>query len=209
MFFSSGEVQDILPKLVWWVISNYIEVLATITGLIYLIYSVKGNILLWVFGLITSLLYVYVFFQSKIYADMGINIYYVIISIYGWIHWSRPKNMTKELPVLKINFKLGLILFLLSILIFVIISVLLKQFTDSDIALWDAFTTSLSIIATWMLARKIIEHWIIWIVVDAVSVGLYVYKGLYPTVFLFVVYTSLAVLGYFEWYKKWKMQATK
>lgn len=209
MLFFSDEIQNVFTQVIWWVLSNYIEILATITGLIYLIYSVKGNILLWVFGLITSLLYVFVFYQAKIYADMGVNIYYVIISIYGWIHWSKSMNNTKELPVIKINFRMGLMLLLTSILIFVLIAFVLKKFTDSDIAFWDAFTTSLSVIATWMLARKILEHWIIWIVVDAVSVGLYVYKGLYPTVFLFIVYSSLAIMGYIEWHKKWKTQKVK
>ncbi|MGD2033429.1 MAG: nicotinamide riboside transporter PnuC [Bacteroidales bacterium] len=208
MVFNQGNVQDGIAEVIWWILVNYIEILATLTGLIYLVYSVKGKKLLWVFGLITSLLYVYVFFRSKIYADMGINVYYVIISIYGWIHWSRPSDHSRELPVSKLNPAKGLVLVLISILLFAVIAFILMNFTDSDIALWDAFTTSLSIVATWMLARKILEHWIVWIIVDSVSAGLYVYKGLYPTVLLFVVYTTLAVFGYYEWRKLWKIQET-
>lgn len=209
MLVSAGEIQNTFTKVIWWLLCNSIEVVATITGLIYLVYSVKGNVLLWLFGLITSLLYVYVFFQSKIYADMGINIYYVVISIYGWIHWSKPGKNANELPVSKIRLPLGFILLLISILLFVFIAYILRKYTDSDIALWDAFTTALSIVATWMLARKILEHWLIWIVVDSVSAGLYIYKGLYPTVLLFIVYTSLAILGYIEWQKTWKKQMLK
>jgi len=209
MLVSAGEIQNIFTKVIWWLLCNSIEVIATITGLIYLVYSVKGNILLWLFGLITSLLYVYVFFQSKIYADMGINIYYVVISVYGWIHWSKPGKNANELPVSKIRLPLGFALLLISIFLFVFIAYILRKYTDSDIALWDAFTTALSIVATWMLARKILEHWLIWIVVDSVSAGLYIYKGLYPTVFLFIVYTSLAILGYIEWHKTWKKQMLK
>jgi len=78
---------------------------------------------------------------------------------------------------------------------------ILRRFTDSPIPFWDAFTTSLSIFATWMLARKKIEQWLIWIFVDLVSVGLYLYRGLYPTVFLFLVYAVMAVIGYYEWRK--------
>jgi nicotinamide mononucleotide transporter len=193
-----------------WILKNYIEILATVTGLIYLVYSIKGKVLLWLYGIITSLLYVYVFFNSKIYADMSINIYYVIISIYGWIHWYKRENGGKEeLQFSRLNLKNGIILFLITLLIFFLISFILKKFTDSSIIFWDAFITAGSITATWMLARKILEHWLIWIVVDALSIGLYIYKGLYPTVFLFLVYTILAVIGFFEWRRLWKVQENR
>lgn len=191
-----------------WFIANYIEILATITGLIYLIYSVQENKLLWLFGFITSALYIYVFLRAKIYADMGINVYYVIISIYGWIHWSSSKSSGKaNLPVQSIKMKLVIWLTLITAVLFLLIAFVLTKFTDSDIALWDAFTTAASITATWMLARKILEHWLVWIVVDSISVGLYIFKGLYPTVILFTVYSILAVLGYIEWKKTWKTES--
>ncbi len=81
------------------------------------------------------------------------------------------------------------------------IGVILDKFTDSPIPYWDAFTTAVSFTATWMLARKILEHWILWILVDAVSMGLYLYRGLYPTLVLFTIYTTMAAIGYFEWKK--------
>jgi nicotinamide mononucleotide transporter len=190
-----------------WILKNYIEIIATITGLIYLLYSIRGNILLWVYGLITSLLYVYVFFNSKIYADMGINVYYVVISIYGWANWNKKgEGNKKELPITKLSLGHSMVLLAITIAIFGLIAYILHKFTDSAIIFWDSFITAGSITATWMLARKIMEHWLIWVVVDALSIGLYIYKGLYPTVFLFLVYTTLAVVGYFEWKKQWKVQ---
>ncbi len=202
-------MKEILSSLLRWLFNNYIEILATITGLIYLVYSVKGNILLWLFGIITSALYVYVFFNSRIYADMSINIYYVIISIYGWVHWSYGgSNKKVELPVSRVTGKLSIILVFITLIIFLIIAYILNNYTDSDIAYWDAFVTSASITATWMLARKIMEHWLIWVVVDSISIGLYIYKGLYPTVLLFAVYTTLAAIGYFEWKKQWQAQTS-
>jgi len=186
---------------------NYIEILATIAGIIYLIFSIRGKMLLWFFGLITSLLYVYVFFVSKIYADMGINIYYVIISIYGWIHWASNRDEKKEtLPYSRLKKKQIWVLTAVTIIFFFIIAYILKKYTDSDVVVFDALTTAGSITATWMLARKIIEHWIIWVFVDAISIGLYIYKDLYPTVLLFIFYTVLAVVGYFEWLKLWRTQ---
>lgn len=190
-----------------WLAKHYIELLATITGLIYLAFSIRGHILLWPFGIITSLLYVYVCFKSGIYADMGINAYYVVISVYGWIHWAfRGAGEKAELPVSRLKMRLSLILLLITVVIFFFIAYVLNNYTDSTIGWWDAFTTALSITATWMLARKILEHWLIWIVVDSVSVGLYIYKGLYPTVLLFAVYTSLAILGFYEWKKLWRKE---
>jgi nicotinamide mononucleotide transporter len=193
-----------------WVIKNYIEIIATITGLIYLLYSIRGNVLLWVYGIITSMLYVFVFFESKIYADMGINIYYVVISIYGWMHWrKRGSGTKKELPVSRLNFWNSMVLLTLTLVLFVFIAYILKVFTDSTIIFWDALITAGSITATWMLARKILEHWLIWVVIDGLSIGLYIFKGLYPTVLLFLVYTTLAVVGYLEWKKQWKVQESQ
>jgi nicotinamide mononucleotide transporter len=196
-----------LYRLLNWLFTNYIEVLASVTGLIYLVYSIRGKMILWLFGLITSLLYVWVFFKSGIYADMGINVYYVIVSIYGWYHWKFGKNATQtSLPIRRLNQKAGIILLLVSGMLYIFILLVLKNFTDSTVAAWDAFITAFSITATWMLARKILEHWLIWIVVDFISVGLYIFKDLYPTVLLFIVYTILAFTGYKSWLKEWKKQ---
>ena len=145
--------------------------------------------------------------MAKIYADMSINIYYVAISIYGWLHWIRGKQINQEeLPVTRISRQQIIYLSLITFILFIFIAFILEKFTDSDIAIPDAVTTSASITATWLLARKILEHWLIWIIIDALSIGLYIYKGLYPTVILFMFYTSLALLGYIEWKRKWKKQ---
>lgn len=209
MYFSVPGIHDAFARVIWWIISNYIEVFATLTGLIYLVYSVKGNILCWLFGIISSLCFVYVFFHSKIYGNMGLYAYYVFVSIYGWIYWSKSYSDEKEFRVSIINMKYGGILLAISSILFVLIAVGLKKYTDSDIVFLDAFTTSLSIVATWMLARKILYHWLVWIVIDSVYIAMYIYKGLYATLILFVVYTIFAVIGYIEWHKKWKIQVTK
>lgn len=193
-----------------WIAKRYIEIIATITGLIYLYYSIKGNKKLWVYGFITSFLYVYVCYTAGIYADMAINIYYVAVSIYGWIHWTFYRNRnSKKIPVTKTKLKEFVIITLITIVLFIGIGYILKNYTDSNIPYWDAFTTSASITATWMLARKILEHWLIWILVDAISIGLYIFKGLYPTALLFLVYTTMAVVGYIEWKKQWLAQKEK
>lgn len=196
--------------IICWLVRDYIELAATLTGIIYLVYSIKGDRRLWFYGLITSALYVYVFYISGIYADMGINAYYVIISIYGWIHWTFYQQKEKhQLPYSAADKKQWLFIFLAIAILFLAIGLILDKATDSNIPYWDAFTTSSGIVATWMLARKIIDHWLIWIVVDFISVGLYFYKGLYPTVFLFVLNTVLAVTGYIQWRRAWKLQQSQ
>ncbi len=207
MISSGNQASELLNTLLSWLFDHYIEITATLTGLIYIVFSVRGKILLWLFGLISSSLYVYVYFRSKIYALMGINIYYVFISIYGWLHWKFPgKKNPKELPITRVKPPVLIWLLGISLVLFLMIIVILKKYTDSDVAVWDAFIASFSITATWMLARKIMEHWLIWIVVDMVAIILSLYKGLYPTVALYVCYTTLAMLGYREWLKLWKHQ---
>ncbi len=193
-----------------WITEQYVEILGVVFSLLYLLFSIRQNILLWPMGIISAILYMVVFYQSKFYADMGLNGYYFFISIYGWALWSkREAGGDKELPVTRIELKQGLVLAVITGFAFAAIGILLDRFTDSPVPYWDAFTTALSITATWMLARKIIEHWILWIIVDAVSMTLYLYRGLYPTLVLFAVYTIMAVVGYLQWKKALQNAGTK
>lgn len=186
-----------------WLASNRIELLGAILGIIYIFFSIRQSILTWPTGLITSALYIVVFFQSKFYADMGLQVYYVLISIYGWYYWIRGKKAENDssVPVRQVNKTLWIKLTGVTILLYFAILLVLLNFTDSDVPYMDSFTTALSITATWMLAKKYIEHWLIWIFVDLFSSGLYVYKNLWPTVILFLVYTFMAYFGFVEWRK--------
>ncbi|MFA5329841.1 MAG: nicotinamide riboside transporter PnuC [Prolixibacteraceae bacterium] len=194
---------DLLLK---WLSGNYIELLGAILGIAYIFFSIRQSILTWPVGLLTSVLYVWVFFVSKLYADMGLQVYYVFISIYGWYEWLRGNRSDKSqtLAISRMSFRLGLTLSGVSLLLFGFIWFILKNYTDSPVPMADALATSLSIVATWMLARKILEHWLVWIFVDAFSIGLFWYKDLMPTVILFVVYTIMAVVGFIEWKKEFK-----
>lgn len=185
-----------------WIAEHWVEILGVGFSLVYLYFSIRQNILLWPMGILSAVLYMVVFYQSKFYADMGLNAYYFIVSIYGWLAWrKRTDEGGDALPVSRIRLKLALILTLITALAFAGIGLLLDHFTDSPIPYWDAFTTALSFTATWMLARKIIEHWILWVIIDTVSMALYIYRGLYPTLVLFAIYTVMAVIGYIQWRK--------
>lgn len=151
------------------------------------------------------MLYCWVFMEAKFYAGMGLQFYYLIISLYGWWSWTHGEKNSSGGNFLKVSQTirgLWIRLFVVSLILNAMIFFVLHGYTDSPIPFWDAFTTSLSIIATWMLARKKLEHWLIWIFVDLVSASVYLYRGLYSTVFLFVVYAVMAGIGYNEWHKE-------
>ena len=188
-----------------WAFSNKVELAGTIFGLIYVWFSIRQSLLTWPAGIITSLLYCWVFLEAKFYAGMGLQGYYVIISVYGWWSWSTGGNVDSDDKKLRVTYTASILwikLFITNLLLTILMYYLLGRYTDSPIPFGDAFTTSLSIVATWMLARKKIEQWLIWIFVDLVSAGLYLYRGLYPTVFLFMIYTIMAGIGFYEWRKK-------
>ncbi len=192
-----------------WLTEHWIEIFGTISGLLYIYFSIKQNIWLWIVGFLTSAAYIVVFYNSKFYADMSLQVYYLIISVYGlyfWLKGTDKDSSKEELPVTATPRKTAIILTVVFVVLFILIGEILDKFTDSPVPWWDSFTTAASIVATWMLARKYIEQWLIWIVVDTVSLGLYIYKGLYFTSFLFLVYSIMAVVGYIQWKKS--MQTT-
>jgi len=178
---------------------EYIEIIGALIGLLYLYLEYKASVYLWPVGIIMPLFYIYIFFISKFYADMSINIYYFLASVYGWIRWGKKTEESKELSISYTPMKRLIHLFLMFAALFAIISWVLIRFTDSPVPFGDSFTTALSIIAMWMLANKYIEQWVLWIVVNVVSCILFVWKGLYPTALLYVVYSIVPVFGYIKW----------
>ena len=178
-----------------------IEGLAVSTGLASVWFSVKGRIWVYPIGLISVSIYVYLSFIYGIYADMAINIYYVLMSIYGWYRWLQPLESGEAKEITRNSGKewlLSIVLFLLS---WVILFVILQRFTDSEIPLWDSLTTSLAIVGMWLMAEKKVEHWLFWIATDLLSIPLYYYKDLLLTSGQFFVFTILAVIGWLQWNK--------
>ncbi|MDR0370631.1 MAG: nicotinamide riboside transporter PnuC [Prevotellaceae bacterium] len=181
--------------------ANWIEIVGSVLSLVYLYLSVHQKISLWLFGLLSAVFYVVIFYDSKFYADMSLQFYYVFVSIYGWVNWKKGKDKVSKLPVVETPRKQYAYLIIASALIFIAYYFLLVNYTDSPLPKADSLTTALSIVATWMLAKKYIEYWLVFIFVDAFSAGLYFYKDLYPTAVLFIIYTVMAIVGYVEWKK--------
>ncbi len=228
-----------------WISDNYIEVFGAITGIIYVFLEIRQNIWLWPVGIVTSAVYILVFFTSKFYADMSLQGYYLVISVVGWYWWrkgakaQRRKGVTEEeekrrmgeeengrsgdlgtdyrspitdhqipnskdkseLKVTRLKLRTGLILGVVFVFLYTGMWLVLSNLTDSPVPEWDAFITSLSVVATWMLARKIYEHWYLWIIVNFVSALIFIARGLYPTVILYLVYGIMSFAGLIAWKK--------
>ena len=180
-----------------------LEIIGTIVGLIYLWLEYHASIYLWIAGIVMPAIYLFVYYEAGLYADFGINIYYLLAAVYGWMVWkySKQKKEAKELPITKFPLKYMLAVCAVFLAALIGIAQILIHFTDSDVPWLDSFTTALSIIGMWMLARKYIEQWWVWIVVDVVCCGLYIYKGLYFTSFLYGLYAIIAIFGYYKWRK--------
>jgi nicotinamide mononucleotide transporter len=191
-----------------WLVEHYIKIfewLATITGFLYIYYTIREDTRLWIYGIISSALFAWVFFKSLLYANSLLYIYYVIIGFYGWYIWSRSekeKNSEAKLTIHRSTLRKLIVYIAASVFFAIPVFFILKKFSDSDAPLIDAVLTSGGMVATWMLTQKLIEQWIFWIVIDVTWCGLTIYKGMYPTLLLFTAYTILAFKGYFEWKKE-------
>lgn len=188
-----------------YLINNYLEIAGTLVGVLYLYWEYKGDIKLWIAGIIMPAISLYVYYSNGLYADFGINIYYLVVAIYGWVIWQfgikGSKGEVHELKIIHTPAKAYLPLFAACAALWVVIGEILINFTNSNVPWLDAFTTALSIVGMWMLARKWIEQWWAWLLVDAVSTGLYIYKGIYFYAALYGVYTIIVFFGYRKWQK--------
>lgn len=189
-----------------------LEIIGTIVGIAYLWLEYKASIHLWIVGIIMPAIYIFVYYDAGLYADFGINIYYLLVAVYGWVMWkyggklrrfvspkTKKKEVSRELPITSVPKRVLLSLALMALVVFLLIAFILIRFTDSNVPWLDSFTTALSIVGMWMLAKKYVEQWWVWIVVDLVSAGLYIYKDLHFTAVLYFVYAIIAIFGYRKW----------
>jgi len=173
----------------------YIEIFGALTGVVYVALEIYKRPSMWVVGIVTSLVYIYIFAQNGFYAMAGLNVYYVGISIYGLWRWSIAPDICRA-------GKRTLLLCMLAMaLIFILLTLVLERFTNAPMPYADALITSMSIVATWMLSRSYLEQWWVWIVANALAIGVYGWQGLYPTTILYVAYFIAAIVGLKRWKK--------
>ena len=182
--------------------TSYIEIVAVFFGLLSVWYARNEKVLLYPTGIINVCLYIYICIIAKLYADMGINVFYLIMSIYGWYYWTRKDEQQHVVPITKCSLTETILNIIATLCFFGIIYFILKKYTDSTVPVLDSFTTAIFIIGMWLQARKKIENWIYWIVGDTLVIPLFAYKGYVFTGVQFAVFLGLAVSGYIEWKKK-------
>lgn len=177
-----------------------LQIVGTLLGLLYLWLEYKANIWVWIVGAIMPMVHGVLYLSSGIYADAAMQLYYVAAGIYGLCVWLRgSKREEKRVDIQFTPRKWIFSLVLVYLVLHVVLYFMLSEFTDSRVPFFDSMSTALSIVAMWMLSRKLVEQWLVWLVVDMISVGLYLYKGIPITAMLYTLYCALAVAGYMRW----------
>ncbi len=190
-----------MPDVIGWVVANWIEVLGFATGIASVWLFARQHVAAWAIGIVTSICWLVLFLQSGLYADSGLQVFYVAVSVYGWWHWVNGARSTdNDLPVTYARPRLSFILLGLSLLATLLVGLFLDAATDSTVPFPDAATAVLSLVAYYLLAQKHIENWPVWIFgVNIPFVLLYLHKGLVLTALLQPLFIALSIRGWWNW----------
>jgi nicotinamide mononucleotide transporter len=176
-----------------------LEIFAAAVGAWSVWLSVRQNVLSWPTAIVNVVLYTIVFYEAKLYADMGLQVVYAVLSVYGWYQWLYGGEGHTTLHVSRTTRSLAIRLALIAATSAVLLGSLLHRSTDAALPFMDSALTSASLVAQWMMTRKLLENWAVWIAVDVLYVGMFIYKGLYVTAVLYAVFLGLAIKGWIDW----------
>ena len=179
--------------------NHWLDITTTALGLAYILLEYKASVWMWVVGFMMQALGIVLYYQKGLYADCGMEFYYLAMTVYGFVAWMRHKQKTSDLPIRHMPKKTALAWLGVGLAAWLVIYLILKNFTNSTVPVADAFTTAFSIVGIWALARKYLEQWFVWIVVDVVTCVLYFYKDIPFKASLYALYVVIAVMGYFKW----------
>lgn len=185
------------------------DAISFVLGLLYLLLEFRASVWLWPVGIVMPIVHSITYYKAGLYADFGMEFFYVLVAVYGFWKWMRRTpdgSKSVAVPIRHFPADKALIGGVAFVVLWVGIGLFLAYCTDSTVPVLDAFTTSLSIIAYWALANKWVEQWLLWLVVDAICTGLYVYKGIPFSAVLYGFYTVMAVLGYRNWIRLMQRQ---
>lgn len=178
------------------------EIIAVVLAIAYLLLAVKQNLWCWVVAFFSTLIYSVLFFDVSLLMDSALNVYYLVMAVYGWYSW-KYGNLLQTQQSLKVNsydIKKHIKIIIILSVISLIFGFIMSNYTSADFAYLDSATTVFAVFTTYMLTKKVLENWIYWIIIDALSIYIYINKGFYLTAVLFAFYTILAFVAY----KKWK-----
>lgn len=182
--------------------TSMIEWLILILALLYLVLATIENVWCWLFGILASACSVYLCYQGKLFLESGLQVFYVIIGVYGWYKWLHGSPEETELKMVSWSFLKNAYLILVGCLLWIPFGYIAHRYSTQALPYLDAFITAFSIVATWMTAKKILQNWTFWIIIDALAILLYASRGFYLIALLYAIYTLLAVIGYFQWKKR-------
>ncbi len=181
------------------------EQVSIATGLIYIVLSVRQNALCWPFGIVSVAIWMVVVFQGKLYSDAFLQFIYVVLGFYGWYQWVRGGDGHEPLKVRKIDRKLSCRLAIIGLLTFIPLGYVSENYLGASFPWWDALTTVISLIAQYLLAKKYLENWLLWITADTMYIVIYYLKGWTGYSGLMTVYTIMAIIGFAQWLKSYKV----
>ena len=183
---------------------NWLEATAVAFGIVSVYLSVRQHIWSWPTALVNVALYFLVFRQAKLYADMGLQVVYFGLSLYGWYEWLYGGENRSHLRVSRATPRMTVTLAITAVVSIAILGTLLARSTDAALPYMDSATTSTSLVAQWMMTRKVLENWAVWMAADVVYVGMFVYKSLYLTAGLYAVFFVLAAIGHVQWKRSYR-----
>ena len=186
--------------------TSWLEVLAVVFSISYVVLAAYENNWCWPAAVVSALLYIYICFTAKLYSETGLMIFYLIMAFYGWWQWKNKKTGNHELKISVLDRKTHLILLASGIAITFLFYFVMKNYTRAVLPLEDAIVTAFSLIATFMVTKKILQNWIWWIVIDSLAIYIYVSRGLQLTAVLYFIYVIIAVVGFIKWRKEFSHQ---
>jgi nicotinamide mononucleotide transporter len=189
----------------WWQHQNWLEITGVITGLLCVGLAAINNIWNWPVAIVSVGIYIFIFFDARLFADMGLQVYFMIMNFYGWYYWSKKPDNEEKSPVLLITNK-EIVYSVIAVIIFTFFLGTVLKYTPASYPYIDSFCAACSLVAQVFLARKVLENWLIWIFVDIIYVGVYIFKGLHLTAIMYGIYVGIALLGYIDWKKDYKKQ---
>jgi len=195
---------DVLPRLYsQFLQTSLIEWIATISGFLCVYLASRHHILNWPISILSVSLYLWIFYQSKLYGDATLQVYFLSTAIYGWYYWNK-RNKQDDKAITAFNNTQMLMTIAVIIILSVILGLLLDKYTDTDVPYIDAFCTASSLIAQFLLTRKVLQNWLIWLFVDICYVPLYIHKDLLLTALLYIAFAIIACYGYVDWRKSYR-----
>jgi len=193
-------LQQALTSFSWW------EAAAVVLGIAYLLLAVRENIWCWTAAFLSSTIFLFLFLDVRLLMESGLQVYYLIMALYGWWQWRHGGGENGELPIRRWSWQSHLLAAGLVLLLASASGLWLQHNTTAVMPFLDSFTTWGAVLSTWMVARKILENWLYWLLIDSLSIYLYLDRGLYLTALLFLLYIIIAFFGYRQWLQHYRKQ---